>query len=118
MPRDANTMPICSPTKNECVEKAVETVEQTAFDTTGSIGAKCACLPACTEFKFPFSMTQSELSIAKKLKLKTSLTEANPNLKNDNYVKENIAILHIYHENLHFIKQERGEVSAYCILFR
>ena len=111
MPRDANTMPICSPTKNECVEKAVETVEQTAFDTTGSIGAKCACLPACTEFKFPFSMTQSELSIAKKLKLKTSLTEANPNLKNDNYVKENIAILHIYHENLHFIMQERGEVS-------
>ena len=38
MPRDASSMPICSPTKNECVEEAVETVEQTAFDTKGSIG--------------------------------------------------------------------------------
>ena len=56
-------------------------------------------------------MTQSELSIAKKLKLRKDLKEEMPNLTDDAFVKENIAILHIYHENLHFIKQERGEVS-------
>ena len=112
MPRDANSMPICSPTKNDCVEEAIETVEQTAFDTTGSIGADCACLPACTEIKFPFSVTQSELSIAKKLKLRKELKEEMPNLTDDAFVKENIAILHIYHENLHFIKHERSEVSS------
>ena len=37
MPRDSNTMPICSPSKHECVEKAVGIVEQTAFDVTGRI---------------------------------------------------------------------------------
>ena len=51
---------------------------------------------ACTEFKFPFSMTQSELSIAKNLKLRTELKEKIPDLTEDTYVKENIAILHIY----------------------
>ena len=56
-------------------------------------------------------MTQSELSIAKKLKLRKDLKKEMPNLTDDTFVKENIAILHIYHENLHFIKQERGEVS-------
>ena len=58
-------------------------------------------------------MTQSELSIAKKLKLKKELKETMPNLTDDKYVKENIAMLHIYHENLHFIKHERAEVSTY-----
>ena len=73
----------------------------------------CNSKLACTEFKFPFSMTQSELSIAKKLKLKKELKEMMPNLTDDKFVKENIAMLHIYHENLHFIKQERAEVSMY-----
>ena len=73
----------------------------------------CNSKLACTEFKFPFSMTQSELNIAKKLKLGKELKERIPNLTNDTYVKENIALLHIYHENLHFIKQERGEVSTH-----
>ena len=40
MPRDSNTMPICSPSKHECVEKAVGIVEQTAFDVTGRIWLK------------------------------------------------------------------------------
>ena len=56
-------------------------------------------------------MTQSELSIAKKLKLRKDLKDSIPGLADDTFVKENIAILHIYHENLHFIKHERGEVS-------
>ena len=80
---------------------------------TSGIEMTCNSELACTEFKFPFSMTQSELTIAKNLKLRTELKEKIPDLTDDTYVKENIAILHIYHKNLHFIKKERGEVSTY-----
>ena len=45
MPRDSNTMPICSPSKHECVEKAVGIVEQTAFDVTGRIWLNHICTP-------------------------------------------------------------------------
>ena len=58
-------------------------------------------------------MTQGVLSNAKSLKFKSSLTEAIPDLTDDLFVRENIAIIHIYHENLHFLKHERGEV---CLL--
>ena len=111
MPRDTNSMPICSPTKQKCVEEAIETVEQSAFDTTGTIGAKCACLPACTELKFHHSMTQGILSNAKSLRLKKSLLDGYPKLKDDTFVRENIAVVHIYHENLYFLKHERNEVG-------
>ena len=80
------------------------------FFLLGTIGAECACLPSCTEFKFAHSMTQGVLSNAKSLKFKSSLTEAIPDLTDDFFVRENIAIIHIYHENLHFLKHERGEV--------
>ena len=36
-----------------------------------------------------------------------------PGIKDDSYVKENIAILHIYHEELHFLKHERGQVCLH-----
>ena len=55
-------------------------------------------------------MTQGVLSNAKSLKFKSSLTETIPDLTDDLFVRENIAIIHIYHENLHFLKHERGEV--------
>ena len=35
MPRDPKSMPICSPSKEDCVHKAVNLVEQTAFDLSG-----------------------------------------------------------------------------------
>ena len=56
-------------------------------------------------------MTQSELSVASNIKLRKELKDNIPSLADDTFVKENIAILHIYHEDLHFIKHERGEVS-------
>ena len=37
MPRDSSSMPICSPSKQKCVDKAIYIVEQTAFDTSGII---------------------------------------------------------------------------------
>ena len=58
-------------------------------------------------------MSQGVLSDAKSLKLKDSVKEAIPDLANDIFVKENIAIVHIYHENLHFLKNERGQVFGF-----
>ena len=112
MPRDTNSMKICSPNKQKCVEEAIGIVEQSAFDETGTIGAKCACLPACTELKFHHSMTQGILVNAKSLRLKKSLLDGYPNLKDDTFVRENIAVVHIYHENIYFLKHERTEVSV------
>ena len=110
MPRDSKTMPICSPAKLECEEEAIEYVETTAYDPNGPLQT-CQCLPACSEMKFPFAMSQGKLDSAKNLKISSDLKAALPELNNDNFVKENWAIIHIYHENLHFLKHERGEVS-------
>jgi hypothetical protein len=63
-------------------------------------------------------MTQGVLSNAKSLKFKSSLTEAIPDLTDDLFVRENIAIIHIYHENLHFLKHERGEVCRLIFFAR
>ena len=54
MPRDANSMPICSPEKIKCVKESVAHVEQTAFDTIGSVGAECACLPGLQDISKSF----------------------------------------------------------------
>ena len=110
MPRDAQEVSICSPSKTPCVEEAIELVETTAFQTTGPV-KECNCKPACTETTFPFSNTQSKLSIAANLKLKSALKNANSQLANDEFVTENVAVVHVYHEALHFLKRERGEVS-------
>ena len=110
MPRDAQEVSICSPSKTPCVEEAIELVETTAFQTTGPV-KECNCKPACTETTFPFSNTQSKLSIAANLKLKPALKNANSQLTNDEFVTENVAVVHVYHEALHFLKRERGEVS-------
>ena len=110
MPRDAKEVSICSPSKTPCVEEAIELVETTAFQSTGPV-KECKCKPACTETTFPFANTQSKLSIAANLKLKTEVKNANPQLTNDEFVTENVAVVHVYHEALHFLKRERGEVS-------
>jgi hypothetical protein len=34
-----------------------------------------------------------------------------PQLTNDKFVKENVAIVHVYNQHLHFLKRKRGEVS-------
>ena len=36
MPRDLDgSMPICGPSKNECVDESIETVEKAGYDTEG-----------------------------------------------------------------------------------
>ncbi len=36
---------------------------------------------------------------------------------NDTYVENNVAILHVYFKNLHFMRQERGELYGFVDLF-
>lgn len=120
MPRDETSMSVCPPTKSECVEEALEEVETGILDTktSGSIGQKCYCLPACTEMKFPHTLSSSRMDMAKNLKLKNSLKEAISGLTDDNFIKDNIAVVHIFFENLHFLKHERGEVSSIATIFK
>ena len=107
MPRNEKEMSICAPSEDECVEEAIIEVETSILDTkAGSIGAKCACLPACTEIKFSFTMSQSQASAVGPLKLPQSIKEG----MTDTFVRDNVAIVHIFHEELHFLKHERGEV--------
>ena len=110
MPRDLDgSMPICGPNKNECVEESIETVEKAGYDSEGPV-SKCNCLPACNDMKFPAYTTSSKINKASLLKTSNALKTKVPGIKDDSYVKENIAILHIYHEELHFLKHERGQV--------
>ena len=110
MPRDLDgSMPICGPNKNECVDESIETVEKAGYDTEGPV-SECNCLPACNDMKFPTYTTTSKLNKAGLLKTSNALKTKVPGIKNNSYIKENIAILHIYHQELHFLKHERGQV--------
>ena len=112
MPRDANSMPICGPSKNECVKEALETVEKASYDSNGPV-SECNCLQSCTDMDFPTSLTTSRLSKAKLLKVSNEVKAKVPSITNDEFVTKNIAILHIYHNQLHFLKHERGQVRNY-----
>ena len=92
-----------------CKSSQPAVVETSAYDPEGPV-AQCKCLPACTEMRFPFSMSQSKLNSAKNLKLSAKLKADFPKLEDDTFVQENIAVVHFYHDNLHFLKHERGEV--------
>ena len=39
-----------------------------------------------------------------------SFSDSHPEYKNDSFVHDNMAVLHIYFEKLHFIMHERGEL--------
>ena len=120
MPRDLDgSMPICGPNKNECVDESIETVEKAGYDTEGPV-SECNCLPACNDMKFPTYTTSSKINKAGLLKTSNALKTKVPGIKNNSYIKENIAILHVYHQELHFLKHERGQVCLALLntLFR
>ena len=96
---------VCSPAQAKCVRDEIYYVKTTAYDPNGPL-QKCKCSPACSEMEFPFTMSQGKLD---KPELLTDL--GLPDEFNDStYVTENLAVVHIYHENIHFLKHERGEV--------
>ena len=72
MPRDPDTMAICGPDKVECVESALQTVEETAFRDDGS-GTNCQCLPSCTDLDFPHETSSSSVRKAKLVDLPDKL---------------------------------------------
>ena len=61
MPRHPSYMPICSPEKTYCVEKAVKEVEQKAYDDSSESSLNCHCLPPCSDIEFPHETSSSKL---------------------------------------------------------
>jgi hypothetical protein len=55
-------MPICGPDKAECVEEALEIVEETAFDEKRTTATNCQCVPSCTNIEFPYEIYQSRMN--------------------------------------------------------
>ena len=43
--------------------------------------------------------------------------ENNTKYLNDDYIKRNVAITHVYFKHLHFMRQERGELYGFVELF-
>lgn len=129
MPRDPDTTPICSPEKVECVHEAVIIVEETAFIDSHTTETNCQCLPSCTHIDYPheYSMVKLRsdlLHIPEEIEgmgVKLSLlyvelktveapsSELHPEFKNQTYVANNLAVLHLYYNNLHFVTKERDE---------
>ena len=129
MPRNPETTPICSPDKADCVHEALVIVEETAFDDSRETVTNCQCLPGCTNIEYPHEYSNVKLSrydllhIPKEkegngacaiLHRPTSsldiFSDSHPEFKNDSFVHDNMAVLHIYFEKLHFIMHERGEL--------
>ncbi len=46
-----------------------------------------------------------------------SAPDENPDYADDEYVSNNVAILNVYFKNLHFMRQERGELFGFVDLF-
>ena len=62
MPRNPFAMPICAPEKSHCVDEAVTTVEESAYDDKHFTNTECHCLPSCTDMEFPHETSASKLS--------------------------------------------------------
>ena len=58
--------------------------------------ANCKCLPPCTDYKFPAQASFSKISSAAKVHLPSRITDKFPQLVNDSFVQQNLAIVHVY----------------------
>lgn len=86
MPRQYNGSKICNRKKATCYEKVLFSI-----DSTHSQDKTCSCLPACFEINYG-----RELSSAK---LGTGAFQTAENIfayREENYVQNNLAIIHIY----------------------
>ena len=57
-------------------------------------------------------MSNAVLSKANNLKFEDDVKDALPDLDKDDFVRDNIAVIHIYYENQHFLMHERGVVRT------
>ena len=109
MPRHED-MPLCSPTKSKCIEESKKHVEESNYLESHGSAKECECLPACTEIHYPHETSISSVKYADMLHLDHDLLVEKPKYKNDTYINENLAIVHVYFKHLHFIKHERGQL--------
>ena len=133
MPRNPDTTPICSPEKTDCVHEALTIVEQTAFDDSRVTVTNCQCLPSCSNIEYPHDYSAAKLGrynllhiphekegewkIYKFVSLRDQEynphPEGHPEFQNDTYVSNNLAVMHIYFDKLHFIMHQRGELYTF-----
>ena len=109
MPK-SESMPICPISKLACIADETERIESNAFNTLGSEGM-CKCLPSCTDIEYKHFITSSKIVFADDLQVTEEQKNKMPELKNDEFVRDNIVTLHIYHKSLHFLTRNRGVVS-------
>ena len=109
MPKNAQ-MPICPISKRNCIVEEIEKVENNANKILSPDGI-CRCLPACTNIEYKHSITSSTIQFAQDLDILPEHRKEMPSLNQDEFVRENVIGLHIYHKSLHFLTQNRGVVS-------
>ena len=90
--------PLCKTNQLECYHTSVKYVEESAFAGADDEyqDANCECLPSCTAYEFPAQTSSSKITTAAKLHLPARITDKYPQLRNDSFVQENIAVLHVY----------------------
>ena len=91
--------PLCTTGQLDCYHDSVKHVEESAFAGAADDeyqDANCECLPPCTDYEFPAQASSSKISSAAKLHLPSRITDKFPQLENDTFVQQNIAIVHVY----------------------
>ena len=116
MPKDAQ-MPICPISKRDCINEEIEKVENNANKILSPDG-NCRCLPACTNIEYKHSITSSSIHFAQDLDLLPEHRKKMPSLNQDEFVRENVIGLHIYHKSLHFLTRNRGVVCVSNTFFK
>ena len=110
MPKDAQ-MPICPISKRDCINEEIERVENNANKILSPDG-NCRCLPACTNIEYKYSITSSSIQFSQDLDILPEYRKKMPSLNQDEFVRENVIGLHIYHKSLHFLTRNRGVVCV------
>ena len=105
-PNSPDYVPVCSPDKLECITEAAHRVQEEAMRKTSN----CDCLPSCTSIGYPHEATTSSLKKASLLKLSKELLDAKPQYADDEYVKNNLAIVHIFFAEGHLMLHERSRL--------
>ncbi len=71
MPRNPDEVQICSPQKVACIDEAVTTVEESAYDDAHL--TRCHCLPACSDMEYPHETSYGKIGRADAVSLPKSL---------------------------------------------
>lgn len=72
MPRDENSMEICSTYQKSCVEASIDELLTTVMNLSGNF-ADCNCLASCTNIDYDYLNTASKIDSAQHLKIPNAI---------------------------------------------